>query len=281
MKSILSLFLIAFFIQNIWTSDFAITIYGIVPADDNIYKDLIGCFNTDQTPMYSFYLDVATTGFTEKKYEWKLLLDDKFTYANCEIYGNYKTQQIACAVNILLYPLKVISFPNEYRPFYQNETYTIKGWENIANKPILDKPCYPNYLYIFVPSSNKQHEVLCDSVGNNQVTIYGIFEKAQTLSQSIRRLSTDVKEFDPILIVDGEVAGAKCSIQENVENSNEDAMVCLIDGKNYLEFFDTIGVEKTESVNILVEASKQLRLTTCASSFIKIGGILLASLLLL
>ena len=94
MKSILSLFIIAFFIQNIWISGLEITIYGIVPADDNIYKDLIGCFNTDQEPMYSFYLDVATTGFTEKKYEWKLLLDDKFTYANCEIYGNYKTQQL-------------------------------------------------------------------------------------------------------------------------------------------------------------------------------------------
>ena len=57
-------------------------------------------------------------------------------------------------------------------------------------------------------------------------------------------------------------------------------MVCLIDGKNYLEFFDTIAVEKTEIVNILVEASKQLLLTACASSFLKIGGILLASLLL-
>ena len=92
MKSILSLFIIAFFIQNIWISGLEITIYGIVPADDNIYKDLIGCFNTDQEPMYSFYLDAATTGFTEKEYEWKLLLDDKFTYASCLIYGNYDTQ---------------------------------------------------------------------------------------------------------------------------------------------------------------------------------------------
>ena len=292
MKSILSLFLIAFFIQNILASgDFDITIYGIVPADHEIYGKLIGCFNNDQTPMYSFYLDVATTGFTEKKYEWKLLLDDKFTYANCEIYGNYETQQIACAVNILLYPLNAISFPTEYKPYNQNEAFTVTGWENIASKPILDKPCYPSYLYSFVPSEKIQHEVVCDAAGNNQVTIYGTFEKAQTQSKSVRRLSTDAIEFDPILIVDGALSKAKCSIQETVENSSEDAMVCTINGEKYFEFFPTTAVEKIENVNVVIEASKQLGLVDCdsspspspssSSSFLKIGGILLASLLLL
>jgi hypothetical protein len=282
MKPILSLFLIAFLIQNILASgDFDIKIYGIVPADDQIYGKLIGCFNTAQTPMYSFYLDVATTGFTEKKYEWKLLLDDKFTYANCEIYGNYETQQIACAVNILLYPLNAISFPTEYKPYNQNEAFTVTGWENIASKPILDKPCYPSYLYSFVPSANTQHETVCDSAGNNQVTIYGAFEKTQTPSQNVRRLSTDGIEFEPILIVDGTLGKAVCSIKETAENSSEDAMVCVINGKKYFEFFPTTAVEKVENVNVLVETSKQLGLAACASSFLKIGGILLASLLLL
>ena len=192
MKSILSLFLIAFFIQNILTEgNFVITIYGIVPADDEIYGKFMGCFNAEEKPMYSFFLDVATTGFTEKVYEWKLLLDDKFTYANCQIYGNYDTQQIGCAVDILFFPLKTISFPAEYRPYNENESFTVKGWENIASKPILDKPCYPSYLYSFAPSPKTQHEVVCDSSGNNQVTIYGEFKKEKTPSQSVRRLSSD------------------------------------------------------------------------------------------
>ena len=294
MKSILSLFLIAFFIQNILTKgDFDITIYGIVPADHEIYGKLIGCFNTAEQPMYSFYLDAATTGFTEKEYEWKLLLDDKFTYASCLIYGNYDTQQIPCAVNILLYPLKTISFPAEYRPYNENESFTVTGWENIASKPILDKPCYPSYLYSFAPSPKIQHEVVCDSAGNNQVTIYGEFKKEKTPSQSVRRLSSDAIEFDPILIVDGALSKAKCSIKETEENSSEDTMVCTIFGERYFEFFPTTAVDKVENVNVLVEDSKQLGLVVCdpspspspspssSSSFLKIGGILLVSLLLL
>lgn len=58
-------------------------------------------------------------------------------------------------------------------------------------------------------------------------------------------------------------------------------MVCVINGKKYFEFFPTTAVEKVENVNVLVETSKQLGLAACASSFLKIGGILLASLLLL
>lgn len=283
MKSILSLFFIAFFIQNtLASSDFDVTINGIVPAEGD-YEKYIGCFNTATSPYYSFYLDVATSGFNEKdkEYEWKVLLDDKFTYANCVIYGGYETQKIACAVNILLYPLKGIKFPTDYRPYNQNEAFTVTGWGTIANKVILEKACYPSYLYSFVPSANTQHETVCDSAGNNQVTIYGAFEKTQTPSQNVRRLSTDGIEFEPILIVDGTLGKAVCSIKETAENSSEDAMVCVINGKKYFEFFPTTAVEKVENVNVLVETSKQLGLAACASSFLKIGGILLASLLLL
>jgi hypothetical protein len=281
MKSFLSLLLIAFFIQNALASgDFDVTINGIVPAEGD-YAQYIGCFNTAQQPYYTFYLDVATTGFTEKEYEWKVLLDDKFTYANCVIYGGYETQKIPCTVNILLYPLKPIKFPTDYRSFNQNEAFTVTGWGNIANKPVLDKECYPSYLYSFTPSSNTQHETVCDSVGNNQVTIYGAYEKKQTPSQNVRRLSTDGIEFEPLLIVDGTLSKAICSIKETAENSSEDTMVCVINGKKYFEFFPTTAVEKVENVNVLVETSKQLGLAACASSFLKIGGILLASLLLL
>ena len=282
MKSVLSLLLIAFFIQNTLASgDFDVTIKGIVSKEDKDYGKYIGCFNTDATPMYSFYLEVATTGFEtkDKEYEWKVLLDDKFTYANCVIYGGYEEQKIGCAVDILRYPLQKMNFPIEYRPFEPNEAFTVTGWGVISNKPILDADCYPNYLYKFVPSEKTQHEVVCDSVGNNQVTIYGSFEKQKTPSQNVRRLSTDSIEFDPILIVDGALAKATCSITETVENSSEDTMVCTIYGEKYFEFFPTTAVEKTEKVNVLVEASKQLGLVACASSFLKIGGFLLVSLL--
>ena len=283
MKSVLSLLLIAFFIQNTLASgDFDVTIKGIVSAEDPDYGKYIGCFNTAKTPLYSFYLHVATTGFEtkDKEYEWKVLLDDKFTYANCVIYGGYEEQKIGCAVDILIYPLKQMNFPIEYRRFDPNEAFTVTNWGTIANQPILAAPCYPSYLYSFVPSEKTQHEVVCDSAGNNQVTIYGAFEKAQTPSQNVRRLSTDALEFEPILIVDGTLAKARCSITETVENSSEDAMVCTVYGEKYLEFFPTTAIEKTEQVNVVVEASKQLGLVYCASSFLKIGGFLLVSLLL-
>ena len=283
MKSVLILLLIAFFIQNTLASgDFDVTIKSIVPADDPDCYQYIGCFNTLSAPMYSFYLLVATTGFEAKAepYQWKILLDDKFTYANCEIYGGKEEQKIGCAVDILRYPLKPMNFPIEYRPYDPNEAFTVTGWGAIANKPILAASCYPNYLYSFVPSENIQHEVVCDSAGNNQVTIYGAFENKQTPSQNVRRLSTDALEFEPILIVDGTLAKAICSITITEENSSEDAMVCTVYGEKYLEFFPTTAIEKTEQVNVVVEASKQLGLVYCASSFLKIGGFLLVSLLL-
>jgi hypothetical protein len=281
MKSFISLFLIAFFIQNILAAtDFDVTIKGIVPADDPKYKDSIGCFNTAKQPLYSFYLHVATSGFEvkDKEYEWKVLLDDKFTYANCVIYGGYPEQYIPCAVDITIFPLKPISFPAQYRRYNQNEAFTVTGWEVIANKTVLDQFCYPSYLYSFVPSANTQHEIVCDTAGNNQVTIYGKFDRSQT--QNVRRLSTDALAFEPILIVDGSLAKAKCSIQQTAENSSEDAMICVMYGEKYCEFFPTTAIENTEKVRVVVEASKQLGLIKCASSFLKLGGILLASLLL-
>ena len=281
MKSFISLFLIAFFIQNILAAtDFDVTIKGIVPADDPKYKDSIGCFNTAKQPLYSFYLNVTTSGFEvkDKEYEWKVLLDDKFTYANCVIYGGHPEQNIPCAVDITIFPLKAMSFPAQYRPYDQNEAFTVTGWDVLANKPVLDQPCYPSYLYSFVPSEKTQHEIVCDNAGNNQVTIYGKFDRSQT--QNVRRLSTDALAFEPILIVDGSLAKAKCSIQQTAENSSEDAMICVMYGEKYCEFFPTTAIENTENVRVVVEASKQLGLIKCASSFLKLGGILLASLLL-
>ena len=230
--------------------------------------------------MYSFYLLVATTGFNEKdkKYEWKILLDNKFTYANCEIYGGYAEQKIGCAVDINTFPLKAMSFPAQYRPYDQNEAFTVTGWDVLANKPVLDQPCYPSYLYSFVPSEKTQHEIVCDTAGNNQVTIYGKFDRSKT--QNVRRLSTEALAFEPILIVDGSLAKAKCSIQQTEENSSEDTMICVMFGEKYCEFFPTTAIENTEKVRVVVEASKQLGLIKCASSFLKLGGILLASLLL-
>ena len=283
MKSILSLLLIAFFIQNtLASSDFDVTIKGIVPKSDKDAGEYIGCFSTAETPLYSFYLDVATSGFTEqdKVYNWKILLDDKFTFANCEIYGGRETQKIGCAVDILTFPLNPMKFPIDYRPSTPDEAFSVTNWTNIANKPILEEKCYPNYLYRFTPSEKTQHEVVCDSVGNNQVTIYGAFEKKKTPSQNVRRLSSEPIEFDPILIVDGALAQAKCSITETEENSSEDAMVCLINGEKYFEFFPTSAKENINKDNVVVEASKQLGLVYCASSFLKIGGFLLVSLLL-
>ena len=281
MKSFISLFLIAFFIQNILaSSDFDVTIKSIVPASDPDYGKYIGCLNNIETPMYSFYLLVATTGFNEKdkKYYWKILLDNKFTYANCEIYGGYAEQKIGCAVDITIFPLKAISFPAQYRPYDQNEAFTVTGWDVLANKPVLAEPCYPSYLYSFVPSEKTQHEIVCDNVGNNQVTIYGKFDSSKT--QNVRRLSTDALAFEPMLIVDGSLAKAKCSIQQTTQNSSEDAMICVMYGEKYCEFFPTTAIENTEKVRVVVEASKQLGLIKCASSFLKLGGILLASLLL-
>ena len=281
MKSFISLFLIAFFIQNILaSSDSDVTIKSIVPASDPDYGKYIGCFNNIETPMYSFYLLVATTGFNEKdkKYEWKMLLDNKFTYANCVIYGGYDEQKIGCAVDITIFPLKAMSFPAQYRPYDQNEAFTVTGWDVLANKPVLDQPCYPSYLYSFVPSEKTQHEIVCDTAGNNQVTIYGKFDRSKT--QNVRRLSTEALAFEPILIVDGSLAKAKCSIQQPAENSSEDTMICVMFGEKYCEFFPTTAIENTEKVRVVVEASKQLGLIKCASSFLKLGGILLASLLL-
>ena len=277
MKSIFSLLLLAFFIQNILSaSDYDITIKEFL-SEMNECKP-----NDPQIGSYfAFYLKIDASGF-QKETEWKLQLDGQYAYADCFVYPEpAEDQKIACTVNTRNFPLKGAKLPGTYTHYDSRYGFTVTGWEKVANKVILSTSCYPTYSYSFIPSKT-QHEVVCDASGYNQVTIYGLFEKA-TQPESVRRLSSDEDlVFSPYIIVDGNAVTVNCAIKRDGSvNSSEDAMVCAIKGNSYFQFFATTAIEEVEKTIVLVEDSQRMGLIKCASSFLKLGSILLASLLLL
>ena len=279
MKSFLSLFLLTILIQNsLSSSDMDITIKKLL-------LDKSGCDPKNvQGPLYVFYIQVAVSGFPDLAdgTEWKLQLDGQNAYASCRLYKDTgKDQGIACTVDISIFPLKSVKLPAQYSHYDQRYSWTVNGWNLIANQELLQTSCYPEYLYYFTPSQTTPHELVCDS-GYNKVTIYGKFSKSTTPG-SLRRLSTDVElDFSPYLIVDDKLSQAKCVYSSLSQvNSSEDSMVCLIYGQSYFKFFSTTAIDTVEKARVLVEDSVAMKLTYCASSFLKLGGILLASLILL
>ena len=255
MKSIFSLFLLILFAQNILAStDYDVTIIGL---GQTIYD---GCKNFDQYPYFGFSLNVYAFGFTQVT-EWKIRVG-QFAYALCEIYPKEEQQTITCAIDINLFPVKKVKFPAVYSHYDQRYSWTVTGWEILANKEIFSDYCYPTYLYSFIPNLKTQHFTECDYDGNNRVTIYGKFDTAQY--KNLRRLSTDSFEFSPILIVDGFLAKANCFISPDyIENSSEVPMVCIMNGKKYFQFFSTIAIEYNEQSRILIEDSNKLALINC------------------
>ena len=272
MKSTLSFLLLYFFINNcLAINDFNITIIRRASEPQNE-----GCKNTLESPYYRFYLNIDITGLIDNETEWKLRLGDNKSYAKCIISGKNGTQNIPCDVNILFFPLKNITLPANYSHYDKGYNFTVMGWDKIANEEILKEPCYPNYLYSFIPSKQTQHEIVCDSKGNNQVTIYGSFENA--------RLSADEEiEFSLALIVDDVLGQANCTYtSESTVKSSKDAIVCLINGTKYFQFFETNAYDNNaQNTKISIKDSQKLNLIFCFSSFLKLSGILLTSILLL
>ena len=279
MKSFLSLFLLTIFIQNsLSSSDMDVTIKGFVKEQRPVCDP-----NNAQGPLYVFYIQAAVSGFPDlsEGTEWKLQLDGQNAYASCRLYKDTgKDQGIACTVDISIFPLKSVKLPAQYSHYDQRYSWTVNGWNLIANQELLQASCYPPYLYYFTPNQDP-HQIVCDS-GYNKVTIFGKFGK-YTTPTSLRRLSTDVElDFSPYLIVDDKLSQAKCVYSSLSQvNSSEDSMVCLIYGQSYFKFFSTTAIDTVENARVLVEDSVAMKLTYCASSFLKFGGILLASLILL
>ena len=283
MRAIIILFLFTFLIQNsLSSSDFDVTITGIDT------KLSYGCFPEHETlgPVFIFYLKMKVTGFPDLKdgTEWKIRLDDPYAYATCYIYASKESEQsTACTINALLFPLDRIKFPQTYSHYDQSYGWTVTNWDILVKEVVSLEPCYPKYLYSFTPSADTREEVVCNSK-YNQVTIYGKLEKAST--PSLRRLSTDAElKFNPYILIDGYFSQAKCEYSSlNEANSSEDALYCLVYGEQNFQFFQTAAVDSVTQSNVLVKASRQYNLISCSSSsssFLKLGGILLASLLLL
>jgi len=70
-------------------------------------------------------------------------------------------------------------------------------------------------------------------------------------------------------------------VQCEYSSLKKDTLTCLIYGEHNFQFFTTEATDTVEQVNVLIGESKEYNLIHCASSFLKLGGILLISLLLL
>lgn len=246
MKLIFSILLFAFFIQNsLASTDYNITIVGLAKTSYD------GCKINDENPLFRFSLNVIAYGLKEET-EWKIRVG-QFSYASCEIYPRSGKQIVFCGINIRVFPVKKVKFTATYSPYDQRSSWTVTGWENIANKEIFSGTCYPEYSYSFVPNSKIQPLVECHSTGANKVTLYGKFT---ALSKNLRRLSVFPLEISQFLIVDGALFKTECRI------TSEDSIVCPLYGKKYFQFFTTVSYVNNGQ-SILVEESNKFNLIDC------------------
>ena len=283
MKAIYSLFLISYLIHfSFASSDKSITI-----LEPGIYDDGTQCFNGKdvKTPYFAFYLIVQTKGFTaEQDFHIKLPnhADALCTYYPPSEAG--KTETVSCSVNIETYPLNGFSIPNTYEPSVEgSDDFDMLNWELIAGRKLLTTTCYPQHLYSFVP--NTENEVNCDPQGYNTITIYGSLNGE---TPKLRALSSeDINlDFEPPVFVDGKLSVARCVYSNSGENSCTDFIRCNVVGEKSAEFFPTTGKDTVTQTAVIFEGSVTgIGLKNCpktsSSSFLKLGAILLISLLLL
>ena len=284
MKAIYSLFLISYLIHF----SFASGDKYIKVIEPGIYSEGTKCNNGPDfqtSPHFAFYFFVETKGFTaEQDFQIKL---PNYAYAKCTYYLPSKAEDpeyISCSVNIEIYPLKELTIPSTYVPYEEGkDDFDVLNWELIAGQKILTEPCYPSYLYSFVP--NTENEVNCDPQGYNTITIYGSLNGE---TPKLRALSSDELnlDFEPYLLVDGKLSYARCIYSNSGENSSEDFIRCNVIGEKSAEFFPTSGKDTVTQTNVIFEGSVTgIGLKNCpktsSSSFLKLGAILLISLLLL
>jgi len=152
MKTIVSLFLLAFLIQNsLSSSDLSVTITGIDK------EQTFGCILDDKIlgPVFVFYLKIKQTGFPDLKNgtEWKIRLyrPYNYAYATCYIYANDGSEQsTACTVNVLIFPFLSISFPPSYSHYDQSYGWTVKGWEVLAKESIYKGLAFQNIYIVLI-----------------------------------------------------------------------------------------------------------------------------------
>ena len=283
MKAIYSLFLISYLIHF----SFASGDKYIKVIEPGIYSEKTKCNNGQEqtTPHFAFYFWVETKGFTaEQDFYLKL---PNHAYAECTYYLPSKPEDpeyIACSVNIEIYPLKELTIPSTYAPYEEGkDDFDVLNWELIAGTKILTEPCYPQHLYSFVP--NTENEVNCDPQGFNTITIYGSLNGE---TPKLRALSSDdlFLDFEPFVIVDGKLNVARCVYSSSGENGSEGFIRCNVVGEKSAEFFPTSGKDIVTKTSVIFEGSVTgIALKYCpktsSSSFLKLGAILLISLLLL
>lgn len=283
MKAIYSLFLISYLIHfSFASSDKSITI-----IEPGIYDEGTKCFNGQdvKTPYFAFYLIVQTKGFTaEQDFHIKLPnhADALCTYYPPSEAG--KTETVSCSVNIETYPLNGFTIPTTYAPSVEgSDDFDMLNWELIAGRQLLTTTCYPQHLYTFVP--NTENEVSCDPQGFNTITIYGSLNGE---TPKLRALSSDDinLDFEPPVFVDGQLSVARCVYSNSGENSSTDFIRCNVVGEKSAEFFPTTGKDAVTQTRVIFEGSVTgIGLKHCpktsSSSFLKLGAILLISLLLL
>ena len=282
MKAIYSLFLISYLIHF----SFASSDKYIKILDPGIYEEGTQCDNGQdkESPLFSFILIVESKGFTQEQSFHFKLPNNANALCTCYPPDPTKTQTITCQVDIKTYPLKELTIPSTYVPLVEgSDDFDMLNWELIAGKQLLTTTCYPSHLYSFVP--NTENEVNCDPRGYNTITIYGSLNGE---TPKLRALSSDEinLDFEPAVIVDGQLSVARCVYSNTGENSSEDFIRCNVIGEKSAEFFPTSGKDTVTQTNVIFEGSVtgiglKFCPNTASSSFLKLGAILLISLLLL
>ena len=252
MKAIYSLFLISYLIHfSFASSDKSITI-----IEPGIYDPETKCNNGQdaKTAHFAFLLVVQTKGFTaEQDFYIKL---PNHANALCTYYPPSeagKTETIPCSVNIETYPLNGFSIPNTYAPLVEgSDDFDMLNWELIAGRQLLNIKCYPSHLFSFVPTT--ENEVNCDSHGYNTITIYGSLNGE---TPKLRALSSDdlFLDFEPFVIVDGQLNVARCVYSSSGENGSEGFIRCNVVGEKSVEFFPTSGKDIVTKTSVIFEGS--------------------------
>ena len=209
--------------------------------------------------------------------------------AECIIYGTDSTQPISdniyCKIDSFKFPY--FSETHKYLEFqssFNHENITINNWGSYFGKKEkiqLINDCYVPYNYKFTLSKNYLFK---EDYDTNQI-IFAVTGNLEENNQALFKEQSIFFNIMPNFFVDDNYYNdADCSIAINKGKLSGDyVMVCYLNAKNKVQFFQTIAptLYDSNSQNILIDSSSIYSLKSTLINYSKFSGLFLLLFLII
>ena len=227
----------------------------------------IECGDDGEVIYFGFAFLATTFGFTSQQ-EFVFYLDNPF-YTKLKCFIRFPVegleQIILCYIVANIFPLfeevNNITLPKTLRVI---DDFFIEDWEKTLGSSIIEiEKCAPTISKTFIPSN--KFSVDCNQEDINVLTISGSFldeisKKDFIISGEDEQI---VYNFQPYLIVDGNLNIAECYIYISYSNEGDDQLKCLIPGFKNVRFFPTTAVLSNGVDTIRLDGTEEITLKPC------------------